>query len=181
MYPSGGIYQLKIYANPGGSMIGLNFGVGSNDEIKILSIDSWCGFIPSEDDNLFGADNLNMSSTVGVPNIPLGISTGYIGTGLWNMFQGTSVTSMNNVGSWDISGLNFIDWGSGGGPGSGINLTPSNYNSLLIGWASLGSSLQVGTYFDAGTSQYNNIPAVVSARNYLITVKGWTIIDGGVI
>jgi len=37
----------------------------------------------------------------------------------------------------------------------------------------------VGTYFDAGTSQYNNVPVVVAARNYLILTKGWTIIDGG--
>ncbi len=146
--------------------------------IKILSIDSWCGFIPTENDNLLGADNLDMSSTIGVPNIPLAISTGNIGS-LWNMFQGTSVTNINNVGSWDISGLDIIDWGNGGGPGTGINLTPTNYSSLLIGWASLGSSLSVGTYFDAGTSQYNNVPVVVAARNYLILTKGWTIIDGG--
>jgi len=178
IYPIGDIYQLKIYANPGGSVVGLNFGVGSSDEIKILSIDSWCGFIPTENDNLLGADNLDMSSTIGVPNIPLAISTGNIGS-LWNMFQGTSVTNINNVGSWDISGLDIIDWGNGGGPGTGINLTPTNYSSLLIGWASLGSSLSVGTYFDAGTSQYNNVPVVVAARNYLILTKGWTIIDGG--
>ena len=178
IYPVGGIYQLKIYANPGGSMIGLNFGVGSQDEIKILSIDSWCGFIPSEDDNLYNAINLDVSSTTDVPNIPLGISTGYIGT-LWGIFEGTLVTEINNVGTWDVSGLNSIPWGSGGGPITGINLTPSNYNSLLIGWASLGSSLQFGATFDAGTSQYNNIPAVVSARNYLILTKGWTIFDGG--
>jgi hypothetical protein len=120
-----------------------------------------------------------VSSTTDVPNIPLGISTGYIGTGLWGIFEGTLVTEINNVGTWDVSGLNAIPWGSGGGPITGINLTPSNYNSLLIGWASLGSSLQFGTTFDAGTSQYNNIPAVVSARNYLTLTKGWTIFDGG--
>ena len=179
IYPIGGVYQIKMYANPGGSLIGLNFSAGSNDEIKLLSIDSWCGFIPSEDDNLYNAINLNLLSTVGVPNIPLGISTGYLGSGAWNIFEGTLVTNINNVGSWDVSDLNLISWGSGGGPITGINLTPSNYNSLLIGWASLGSSLETGVVFDAGTSQYNAI--ATSSRNYLILTKGWLITDGGII
>lgn len=179
IYPTGGIYQIKIYPNFGGVLVGLNFNVGSNDQIKILSIDSWCGFFPAEDDSLYGATNLNLASTTGVPNIPGSVSANVIPVGgQWNFFEGTSCTQLNNVGSWDISDLGIISWGSGGGP-NGIDLIPSNYNSLLIGWASLGASLQSGVIFDAGTSQYN--ASAVSARNYLTTTKGWTITDGGLI
>jgi hypothetical protein len=180
IYPVGGIYQIKLYANSGGQLSGLNFNVGTNDEIKLLSIDSWCGFIPREDDSLFGAVNLNLPTTTDTPNIPLAISLGTIPLGgVWNIFEGTIVTNINLVGTWNVSGLGIIEWGAGGGPTSGINLTPSNYNSLLIGWASLGASLQSGVIFNAGTSQYNAI--ATSARNYLIFTKGWTITDGGLI
>lgn len=171
-YPVGGIYQIKMYANPGGTLRGLNFSAGSDDQIKLLSIDSWCGYIPDSTDNLYGAVNLNLLSTIDVPIIPSSIST-------WRILEGTLVSNINNVGSWDVSNLDFIYFGDGGGSITGINLTPANYNSLLIGWASLGSTLQSGVIFEAGTSQYNNIPSVIAARNYLVLTKNWLIFDGG--
>ena len=58
---------------------------------------------------------------------------------------------------------------------SGLNST--NYDSLLNGWASYGSSLQNGLTADFGSSKYS--PAAAASRTYLTGTKGWTITDGG--
>jgi hypothetical protein len=64
--------------------------------------------------------------------------------------------------------------------GGGTTLTTGNYNSLLQGWASLGVSLQSGVTFDAQTTNYSIAPSAgATARNYLVTTKGWVITDAG--
>ena len=88
----------------------------------------------------------------------------------------TSITTINNIGSWDVSNVNsFVDF-----LGGGTTLTTANYNSLLQGWASLGTFLQSGVTFDAPTTNYSIAPSAgATARNYLVTTKGWTINDAG--
>jgi len=58
---------------------------------------------------------------------------------------------------------------------SGVTLSPSNYDNLLLGWSQL--SLQPDVFFNAGDSQYTE--AAASARQSLIDDFSWTIWDGG--
>jgi len=59
----------------------------------------------------------------------------------------------------------------------GVTLSPSNYDALLIGWAA-GSDSE-GVVFHGGNSRYT--AAAAAARNTLITARGWTITDGGLL
>ena len=57
----------------------------------------------------------------------------------------------------------------------GVTLTTQSYSDFLINLATL--PLQSGVSFHGGNSKYN--PAAAIARAYLISIFGWTIIDGG--
>jgi len=59
---------------------------------------------------------------------------------------------------------------------SGVTLSTSNYDSLLIGWSAL-TNLQSDLTFDGGNSKFS--AAAKSARDYLIATKNWAITDGG--
>jgi len=58
---------------------------------------------------------------------------------------------------------------------SGVTLSTSNYDNLLLGWSQL--TLQTGVTFHAGNSKYSS--AAENARQAIITNFSWTIIDGG--
>jgi surface protein len=92
------------------------------------------------------------------------------------LFGCTGLTSVNNIGNWDVSNITSMSEFLGGG----VILNTSNYNSLLQGWASLGSSLQNTVIFDAQTTYYSTAPSAgATARNYLVSTKGWVIDDAG--
>lgn len=69
----------------------------------------------------------------------------------------------------------------------GVTLSTSTYDSILTGWTGWTSSgggtatitLQNNVQFHAGTSKYTTASDAAAARNFLITVKNWTITDGG--
>ncbi|MCF6307906.1 MAG: PKD domain-containing protein, partial [Flavobacteriaceae bacterium] len=97
------------------------------------------------------------------------------------MFSGA--TSFNqDIGNWDISGLNNSRPASIAGANNmfaGVTLSTENYDSLLIGWNSLdpGETLiPTNISLSGGNSTYCSGAA---ARNNLSTVKGWTITDQG--
>ncbi|MFX1236125.1 MAG: BspA family leucine-rich repeat surface protein [Promethearchaeota archaeon] len=78
-----------------------------------------------------------------------------------------------DIGDWNVSSVTdmsymFYD----------VMLSTPNYDSLLIGWASL-PSLQSGVNFHAGFSRYTPYDAAETARNKLISIYSWTITDGG--
>ena len=146
------------------------------DRLKYLSIDEWGLYKPfenggfQEDDNFVGCWNLSLSSVIGTPNL----------NGVNNLslfyYTFTGATSINNIGSWDVTDITGLDFFFNDSSSQG-RLTTTNYNSLLIGWASYGVALQNGVFLELGTSKYG--PSAVSARNYLTTTKGWSINDGG--
>lgn len=77
-----------------------------------------------------------------------------------------------DLGNWDVSNVISMDQMF-----TGDTLSTANYNSLLVGWASL-PSLQSDVNFDAGNSFYTlGIPG--DARQSLIDDHGWTISDAG--
>jgi len=92
---------------------------------------------------------------------------------LERMFQYSSVTSINNIGNWDVSGISnmndaFYDTLS--------NLDTATYDALLIGWAS--QTLQNNVSLNMGNSQYSS-GAAATARQTLVSTYSWTVADGG--
>jgi len=79
-----------------------------------------------------------------------------------------------NLGGWDVSSVEgFEDFR--GGFLEGGELSPTNYDALLIGWEQL--DLNNDLTFDAGSSQYTS--DAEAARQAIIDDHNWTINDGG--
>jgi len=66
----------------------------------------------------------------------------------------------------------------------GTNISVTNYNDILTGWTGWNGitatkSVQPNVVFGASGRNYSAGSAAANAKNYLITVKGWTITDAG--
>ena len=93
----------------------------------------------------------------------------------------SSVTDMNgmfaesqfnqDIGSWNVSSVTDME-----GMFSNAQLSVTNYDSLLTGWASLSPALSDSEAFDAGSSQYCT---GLAGKIILNTTHSWTITDGG--
>lgn len=82
--------------------------------------------------------------------------------------------SLDNVpiSSWDITNLTTAN-----NLMTNTRLTTTVYDKLLIAWAS--QSVHSGVSIDFGSSLYTAGGEAEAARNTLVTIKGWTISDGG--
>ncbi|MBD8084414.1 BspA family leucine-rich repeat surface protein [Chryseobacterium caseinilyticum] len=85
-----------------------------------------------------------------------------------NMFTGATVFNQN-LGNWNLSSLTSA---SGILQNSGLNC--QNYDSTLYGW-SLNPATPSNINISSTSPMIYTHPAAVTARNYLITNKGWTI------
>ena len=137
--------------------------------------------------------NWDVSSVIYMSGMFKGLLNGPEGSGYG------SVTSFNQpIGNWDVSNVknmvgmfaaslfnqDLSDWDvSSVTSMSGMfynywhdtSFSTTNYDALLLGWASLGI-LQPNVAFNAGVSSYCNGE---TARDYIINTYGWTITDGG--
>ena len=172
-YITPGIYTITISLNSGGILNGWDFGPGNPNSIdrkKITSITSWGQIEFVNNDNFYQCINLTLNTVTDTPDISSMTSLNFF------LFGCTGLTSVNNIGNWDVSNITSMSEFLGGG----VILNTSNYNSLLQGWASLGSSLQNTVIFDAQTTYYSAAPSAgATARNYLVSTKGWVIDDAG--
>jgi surface protein len=99
--------------------------------------------------------------------------------GNWDVSSVTNMGSMfyespfnQDISSWDISNVNnFLNFLYGG------ELSTSNYDALLIGWAA--QSVVSGRTIDFGFSQFTAGGTAEAAKNTLTTTYGWNITDGG--
>ena len=175
--PPGGVYQITITVNSGGSFTGFGF-QNNKDRLKFLSLDEWGDLdltLSPGRNTFYGFNRMTFSATTDTPTLYNGTSSTDISDLFYYTFTGA--TSINNIGSWDVRDVfalnQFLD--NCGITTSALNTT--NYNSLLIGWASYGSSLQNGVVANFGSSKYG--PSAAASRSYLTGTKGWVITDGG--
>lgn len=98
---------------------------------------------------------------------------------MWNTQSVTNMSFMfdtavlfdQNLGSWDVKDVTTME-----NMFNGVTLSTTNYEGILIGWAS--QALESDVTFDAGNSQYQTLVAE-EARNDIIATYNWTINDGG--
>ncbi|RZA26567.1 MAG: BspA family leucine-rich repeat surface protein [Proteobacteria bacterium] len=86
-----------------------------------------------------------------------------------NMFN-KSLAFNQDVSGWWLKNATAIN-----GMFSETAMSQTNYSNLLIAWS--GKVLKPNLTLNSGTIKYLN--TATSARNSLISTKGWTIIDGG--
>ena len=151
--------------------------IGSWDVSRMISFNSWFANAVSFNQDL---SNWNTSSATGMGGM-FNNATSFNGNiSNWNVGKVTSMSGMfngdisfnQNLGSWNVSSASIMT-----NMFLGVNLSSSNYDALLIGWASLSPNLKNNTILNAGGSIYTN--ASLYARNILINSFNWTIIDGG--
>jgi surface protein len=100
--------------------------------------------------------------------------------GNWDISSVWSMSSMfynaisfnQNLGKWNMKNVNDVS-----NMFFGVTLSTSNYDALLIGWASL-LSLKLALSFNGGSSRYSSGEAA-AARYYLTNNRYWSISDGG--
>lgn len=93
-----------------------------------------------------------------------------------DMFRDNSSFDQD-ISSWDFRGIsddsNMRDFLKNGG------LSTSNYDALLIRWASQANEMEDDIRIDMGNSQYTGGSSAASARSTLINTYDWEIDDGG--
>ena len=103
--------------------------------------------------------------------------------GGWDVSSVTSMASMffsaesfdQDIGGWDISSVETLDSFLSSEFPRSAELSPPNYDALLIGWSKL--DLTPNVRFDAGSSQYTAVAE--SARQGIMDTFGWRIRDWG--
>lgn len=105
--------------------------------------------------------------------------------GSWNTRRVNTMRDMfrdnssfdQDISSWDFRGIssddNMRDFLKNGG------LSTSNYDALLVRWASQAGSMPDDIRIDMGNSQYTGGSSAASARSTLINTYDWEIDDGG--
>ena len=88
-----------------------------------------------------------------------------------------AVSFDQNLSTWDITSVTTSVKSKGFNEMfSGVTLSTSNYDALLIGWGS--QLVNTGMNFSGGNSQYCS-PLAIAARSALNTTYSWNITDGG--
>ncbi len=184
-YGVAGVHTIRIFGTF--PRIYINNGV---EKDKILSIDQWgTNAWSSMFFAFFGATNV-VNNALDVPNLSncsflslMFASAESIGTGTANWNWDTSnITAMEamfadafsfdeDISSWNISNvISFLNMFSG------VTLSTTNYDALLVSWNA--QNVQPSIPFTVGNSKYCS-QAAQDARANLIAADMWTITDGG--
>ena len=109
--------------------------------------------------------------------------------GNWNTAQVTDMRWMfdratsfdQDIGGWNVEAVRQSTYSGMTDMFAGVTLSPTNYDSLLVGWNR--QTLQPDVYFHGGTSKYKSDAAHTARANMTATTAnggdGWTITDGG--
>ncbi len=159
------------------------------DTAKYTSIEQWGTSVwnVAMDGAFYGATNLTMNPNAGTPDMSLvtnmqnmfTFATSFNGDiGNWNTAQVTNMREMfngatafnQNIGGWNVEAVTtmadmFRD----------ATLSPTNYDSLLVGWNR--QNLQTGVTFHGGNSKYSSDVAH-TARDNMKSSDSWGITDG---
>ena len=133
-------------------------------------ISGWdVGKVKKIDFMFFGADSFNQD--IGGWDVSQVID-------MKNMFK-NAISFDQDIGGWDVSNVNDTTDLDDSFEGflAGVELSPENYDALLIGWEQL--DLTKGLTFDAGRSRFTT--DAESARQDIINDDNWTINDGGLL
>lgn len=144
---------------------------------------------------LYGTSSFNNGDLPGHSNNPLNFNTRKV-TNMYYMLgnadvfnQSLSNFDTSNTSSMfgmlygasafnqDLSTFNISSLTDAGNMLTYSGVSNTNYDHLLVGWASQPSIL-IGVPLGAGTIQYTTLTAQ-AAHNKLINLYGWTITDGG--
>lgn len=199
-YGSAGTYQITI--KPITNFRNCWSIANNGDRLKLLSIQQWGThqFYSGQTSHHFmnGCANLTLVDVVGVPNFNDGGLGG--GGNLLNGFRScVSLTTINNVNSWDVSSITgsfsfvstFIgctnldilidnwNWTNKKMTDfmTGVTLSTANYDAMLVSMDAQAVLPSITPKF--GNSQYTIAGAGGAARASLITNDLWTITDGG--
>lgn len=159
--------------------VNYNQPIGSWTTSQVLTMESMFSYATLFNQDISTWDTSNVNSMGGMFN---GASSFNQDISSWIV---SSVTDMNtmfnsavqfeqNLGSWDVSNVTSMF-----NMFQGVQLTTTNYDNLLIGWATL--TLQPNVIFDGGNSQYSAFPSAAAvARNTLTSgPNNWIITDAG--
>ncbi len=156
-FPAGaGTYEIAIL----GTMGGFAFNNGG-DKLKITKIDNWGIFNHGDEEGAFyGCANLTLLTTSDTPDLS-GSTT------LRNFFRNcTSITSINNIDTWDVSTIeNFTimffgitslnvslsTWDVGSGQLFGNIFQSTPFNGDISGW-DMSSATNISSMFNLATS-----------------------------
>ena len=107
--------------------------------------------------------------------------------GNWNVSKvinmyimlGDATNFNQDLGNWNVSGVTNMDQML-----AYTSLSRTNYDSILTGWLGWSGgtptkSVKSNVPFSVGTTKYSSGTTANDARNYLITTKNWSIVDGG--
>jgi hypothetical protein len=163
-YASAGTYDVKI----SGTFYRFRYSSinNSSQRNRLTDIKQWGNISYTTMEDAFkNCDGLGVISATDTPTIA---SNGK----LKNMFAYSSVTAVNNIENWDVSNISNMD-----SVFIGTTLNTTDYDALLVGWAS--QNLQNNVGLNMGNAQYTSGGTAETARNTLVNTYGWTITDGG--
>ena len=159
-----------------GGAISANPDVGKWDTSSVTDMSSM--FISATSANP-DVSNWDTSSVTSMHSMFAGATSANPDVSNWDTSSVTNMRSMfefatsfnRDLGSWNVRSLSDAS-----NMFSGVTLSTTNYDSLLVGWGS--QELRTGVTFDGGNSKHCSDVAV-AARAKMIATNGWTITDGG--
>ena len=162
-YQQAGIYTIIVR----GPFAERRFAVGQDDK-KYLTVDQWGGYRVRKFNGFNDASKLDLSSTIGVPIIDSSTS---LGKDLSTFFLNCkSITTINNVDQWDVSGVqNFSNMFAG----------CTNLNTDLSNWDTSSATNMIGMFAECYNINVDlsgwDVDKVIQCIDFARNTPNWTL------